>query len=89
VSPATSTAPWRIYNIGNNQPVELVRYIQVLEEALGRKAQIEFAPLQPGDVVATAADIADLARDVGFRPVTPIEEGVRRFVDWYRAYYRV
>jgi UDP-glucuronate 4-epimerase len=88
-SPATSTAPWRIYNIGNNQPVELMRYIQVLEKALGRKAQIEFAPLQPGDVVATAADIADLARDVGFRPVTPIEEGVRRFVDWYRAYYRV
>jgi len=89
VSPATSTAPWRIYNIGNNQPVELMRYIQVLEEVLGRKAQTEFAPLQPGDVVATAADIADLARDAGFRPVTPIEEGVRRFVDWYRAYYRV
>ena len=89
MSPATSTAPWRIYNIGNNQPIELMRYIRVLEEALGRKAQIEFAPLQPGDVVATAADIADLARDAGFRPVTPIEEGVRRFVDWYRAYYRV
>src|SRR5215813_6828520 len=89
MSPATSTAPWRIYNIGNNQPIELMRYIRVLEEALGRKAQIEFAPLQPGDVVATAADIADLARDAGFRPVTPIEEGVRRFVDWYHAYYRV
>jgi len=89
VSPATSTAPWRIYNIGNNQPVELMRYIRVLEEALGREAQIEFAPLQPGDVVATAADIADLGREAGFRPVTPIEEGVRRFVDWYRAYYRV
>ena len=89
VTPATSTAPWRIYNIGNNQPIELMRYIRVLEDALGRKAQIEFAPLQPGDVVATAADIADLARDAGFRPVTPIEEGVRRFVDWYRAYYRV
>jgi UDP-glucuronate 4-epimerase len=89
VTPATSTAPWRIYNIGNNQPIELMRYIRVLEDALGRKAQIEFAPLQPGDVVATAADITDLARDAGFRPVTPIEEGVRRFVDWYRAYYRV
>jgi UDP-glucuronate 4-epimerase len=89
VTPATSTAPWRIYNIGNNQPIELMRYLRVLEDALGRKAQIEFAPLQPGDVVATAADIADLARDAGFRPVTPIEEGVRRFVDWYRAYYRV
>jgi UDP-glucuronate 4-epimerase len=89
VSPATSTAPWRIYNIGNNRPVELMRYIHVLEDALGRKAQIELAPLQPGDVVATAADIDDLARDTGFKPVTPIEAGIRQFVDWYRAYYRV
>jgi UDP-glucuronate 4-epimerase len=88
-SPATSTAPWRIYNIGNNRPVELMRYIRVLEDALGRKAQIELAPLQPGDVVATAADIDDLERDTGFRPVTPIEEGIRRFVEWYRGYYRV
>ena len=89
MSPARSTAPWRIYNIGNNQPVELMRYIRVLEDAIGRKAQIEFAPLQPGDVVATAADIDDLARDTGFRPVTPIEDGLRRFVAWYRTYYRV
>jgi UDP-glucuronate 4-epimerase len=89
VSPATSTAPWRIYNIGNHRPVGLLRYIQVLEEALGRKAQIELAPLPAGDVVATAADIADLAGEVGFSPGTPIEEGVQRFVEWYRAYYRV
>jgi UDP-glucuronate 4-epimerase len=89
VSPATSPAPWRIYNIGNNRPVELMRYIQVLEEALGRKATIEFAPLQVGEVVATAADIGDLGREVGFAPTTPIEEGVRRFVAWYRSYYRV
>jgi UDP-glucuronate 4-epimerase len=88
-SPATSPAPWRIYNIGNNRPVELLRYIQVLEEALGRKATIELAPLQAGDVVATAADIADLEREVGFSPATPIEEGIRRFVAWYRSYYRV
>jgi UDP-glucuronate 4-epimerase len=88
-TPATSPAPWRIYNIGNNRPVELLRYVQVLEVALGRKAQLELAPLQPGDVVATAADIADLERDVGFSPVTPLEEGIRRFVEWYRGYYGV
>ena len=89
VTPATSTAPWRIYNIGNNQPVELMHYIELFERHLGRKAQLELAPLQPGDVVATAAAIGDLERDVGFRPVTPIEEGVRCFVEWFRAYYRV
>ncbi|HSD53421.1 MAG TPA: NAD-dependent epimerase [Burkholderiales bacterium] len=87
VSPATSTAPWRIYNIGNNQPVQLRRWIEVFEQCLGRKAELELAPLQPGDVVATAADIDDLQHDAGFRPATPVEEGVRRFVDWYRAYY--
>jgi UDP-glucuronate 4-epimerase len=88
-TPATSTAPWRIYNIGNNRPVELLRYLQVLEDVLGRKATIELAPLQPGDVVATAADIADLEAAAGFAPATPIEEGIRRFVAWYRSYYRV
>jgi UDP-glucuronate 4-epimerase len=85
-TPATSSAPWRVYNIGNNRPVELTRYIEVLEECLGRKAELDLQPLQPGDVVATAADIADLERDTGFRPVTPIEQGVRKFVEWYRAY---
>ena len=79
VTPATSTAPWRIYNIGNNQPVQLLRWIETFEQCLGRKARVEMLPLQPGDVVATAADIADLERDVGFRPTTPVGEGVRRF----------
>jgi UDP-glucuronate 4-epimerase len=87
VSAATSTAPWRIYNIGNNQPVPLRRWIEVFEQCLGRKARLELLPLQPGDVVATAADIDALQRDVGFRPATPVEEGVRRFIEWYRAYY--
>jgi UDP-glucuronate 4-epimerase len=88
-TPATSSAPWRIYNIGNNRPVALLHFIKVLEDALGRKAQLDLAPLQPGDVVATAADIADLTQAVGFAPATPIEEGIRRFVAWYRSYYRV
>jgi UDP-glucuronate 4-epimerase len=87
VSPATSTAPWRIYNIGNNQPIALRRWIEVFEQCLGRRAELELLPLQPGDVVATAADIDDLERAVGFRPTTPVEEGVRRFVEWYRGYY--
>lgn len=87
--PATSYAPYRIYNIGNNQPVELMRYIRALEEALGRKADIDLLPLQDGDVPATYANVDALQRDVGFRPQTPIEEGVRRFVEWYKEYYRV
>ncbi len=85
--PASSTAPFRIYNIGNNQPVPLLRYIEVLEDCLGRKAQKNFLPLQPGDVPETFADIDDLVRDVGYRPATPIEEGVRQFVDWFCEYY--
>jgi UDP-glucuronate 4-epimerase len=89
LSPATSSAPWRIYNIGNNRPVALRRWIEVFETCLGRRAELELLPLQPGDVVATAADIADLERDVGFRPATPVEEGVRRFVEWFRGYYGV
>ncbi len=88
-SPATSTAPFRIYNIGNNQPVKLMRYIEVIEESLGRKAKLELLPMQAGDVQATAADVGDLERDVGFRPATVVETGVRRFVEWYRQYYRV
>jgi UDP-glucuronate 4-epimerase len=85
--PATSFAPFRLYNIGNNQPVQLLRYIEVIEECLGRKAQKNFLPLQQGDVPETYADIDDLVRDVGYRPATPIEVGVRRFVDWFREYY--
>jgi UDP-glucuronate 4-epimerase len=85
--PATSFAPFRLYNIGNHQPVQLLRYIEVIEECLGRKAQMNFLPLQPGDVPETFADIDDLVRDVGYRPATPIEAGVRKFVDWFCDYY--
>jgi UDP-glucuronate 4-epimerase len=87
--PATSRAPYRVYNIGNNRPVELMRYIGVLEECLGRKATLDLLPMQPGDVPATYADTSALERDVGFRPDTPIEVGIGRFVEWYRAYYKV
>ena len=84
--PATSRAPYRIYNIGNQSPVELLRFIGLLEENLGVKAQMNFLPLQPGDVPDTLADCSDLERAVGFQPSTPIEEGVRRFIAWYREY---
>jgi UDP-glucuronate 4-epimerase len=85
--PGTSSAPYRLYNIGNNQPVELMHLIACLEQALGRKAQMRFLPMQPGDVPDTYADIEALAADVGFRPRTPIEVGVARFVEWYKSYY--
>lgn len=87
--PGTSRAPYRIYNIGSNRPVELLRYIEVLEDCLGRKAVKNLLPLQPGDVPDTYADVDALVEDVGYRPTTPVEEGVRRFVDWYRDYYRI
>lgn len=88
--PATSgVAPYRLYNIGNEQPVELMRYIEVLEECLGHKAVMEMLPLQPGDVPDTEADVSDLIANVGYRPVVPVEEGVANFVRWYRDYYRV
>lgn len=87
--PATSTAPFRVYNIGNDRPVQLLQYIEVLEECLGRKAQRELLPLQPGDVPHTHADVGDLVQDLGYRPDTPIEVGVRNFVDWYRTFYGV
>ena len=86
--PATSYAPWRIFNIGNNQPVKLMRYIEVLEECLGKKARLELLPMQPGDVPATFADVGELQHAVGYKPQTPIEVGVRRFADWYQAYYK-
>jgi UDP-glucuronate 4-epimerase len=85
--PGTSLAPYRVYNIGHAEPVELLRYIEVLEGCLGRTAKKNFLPLQPGDVPATRADVDDLARDFGYRPRTTVEEGVARFVEWYRAYY--
>jgi UDP-glucuronate 4-epimerase len=86
--PSSSNAPFRIYNIGNNRPVPLMRYIEVLEECLGRKAQKNMLPLQLGDVPETSANIDDLVADVGYRPATPVEEGVRRFVEWYLEYYK-
>jgi UDP-glucuronate 4-epimerase len=87
--PATSYTSYRLYNIGNNTPVELMHLIEVLENCLGRKAERNFLPMQAGDVPATFANVDDLMRDTGFRPATPIEVGVQRFVDWYKAYYRV
>ena len=86
--PGSSSAPYRIYNIGNHRSVELVRFIEVLEHAIGKKAERRLLPLQPGDVPATYADIDALARDVGFQPSTPIEVGIPRFVEWYRKYYQ-
>jgi len=86
---ATSAAPYRLYNIGNNQPVELMRYIEVLEQCLGLTAEKNLLPLQPGDVPDTYADVEDLVRDIDYKPSTSVEDGVARFVDWYRSYYRV
>jgi len=85
--PGTSRAPYRLYNIGNQKPVELMRYIEVIEECVGRKAEKNMLPMQPGDVPDTWADTEDLAADVGYQPSTPIEVGVKNFVDWYRDYY--
>ncbi len=85
--PASSKAPYRLYNIGNNAPVELMRYIECIENALGKKAQKNLLPMQAGDVPDTFADVDDLVRDVGYKPATPVEEGVKKFVDWYVGYY--
>ena len=87
--PGTSYVNYRIYNIGNNQPVELMDFIRAIENALGKEAIKNFMDLQPGDVPATYADVDDLIRDVGFKPATTIEEGIARFVEWYREYYRI
>ena len=88
-APSTSRAPYRVYNIGNNHPVKLMRYIEVLERCLDRKAVLDLQPMQPGDVPATTADISALYEAVRFTPSTPVEVGVARFVDWYRTYYGV
>jgi len=85
----TSFAPYRIYNIGNNSPVQLMRFISALENALGKKAEKVFMEMQPGDVLRTYADVSDLERDIGFKPATNIEDGLFKFVDWYRSYYNV
>jgi UDP-glucuronate 4-epimerase len=87
--PATSTAPWKIYNIGNNNPEQLMHVVSLLEREFGREAIKEMLPMQPGDVPATYADIEDLARDIGFRPATTIEDGIKRFAGWYRDYHKL
>ena len=85
--PGTSYARYKIYNIGNNHPVELMGFIAVIEKVLGKKAKKEFLDLQPGDVPATYADVDDLIKDVGFKPGTPIETGIERFIEWFKEYY--
>jgi UDP-glucuronate 4-epimerase len=87
--PGTSSAPWRVYNIGNNNPVELLEVVRLLEEKLGKKAIRELVPMQPGDVPATYADVDDLMREVDFKPATPIADGIGRFIEWYRSYHRL
>jgi UDP-glucuronate 4-epimerase len=87
--PAASYAPYRLYNIGNNSAIELKRFIEILEDCIGKKAKLRMLPMQPGDVPATYADVDDLARDVGFKPHTPLEKGLRTFVQWYREFYDV
>jgi UDP-glucuronate 4-epimerase len=87
--PATSTAPYRLYNIGNNQPIELTRYIEVIEECLGNTAEKNLLPIQPGDVPDTYADVTALVKDIDYHPNTPIEVGIKNFIDWYRDFYGV
>ncbi|MEM5843355.1 MAG: NAD-dependent epimerase [Candidatus Aenigmatarchaeota archaeon] len=87
--PATSFAPYKVYNIGSNQPVKLLEFIETLEECLGKKAEKNFLPLQPGDVVETYADVNDLIKDVGFKPSTPIKVGIKNFVEWYKEFYKI
>jgi UDP-glucuronate 4-epimerase len=87
--PSSSSAPYRIYNIGNNRPVELLHFISALEQSLGRKAKLDLLPMQPGDVPSTMADVSDLEKATGFRPKTTVEEGIAAFVKWYREYYGV
>jgi UDP-glucuronate 4-epimerase len=85
--PGTSYARYKIYNIGNNHPVELMEFIAIIEKVLGKEAKKEFLDLQPGDVPATYADVDDLIKDVGFKPATSIETGINRFIDWFKEYY--
>ena len=87
--PSSSNDPWRVYNIGNNDPVELVDYVKALEDSLGRKAEKQFLPLQPGDIPSNQANVDNLAKDFDYRPVTKIEDGIQNFVNWYRSYYGV
>lgn len=88
-NPSSSCAPYRLYNIGNNQPVTLMEFIHAIEQALGKEAKKDFQPLQPGDVPATYADVNDLIKDTGFKPETPIDLGIGKFIEWYRSYYKI
>jgi UDP-glucuronate 4-epimerase len=87
--PQSSSAPYRLYNIGSNNPVDLLRYIELLEVTLGIEARKNLMPMQPGDVPDTYADVDDLMRDTGYRPQTPVDEGIRNFVAWYKDYYQI
>ena len=87
--PSSSTAPYKVYNIGNNNPVKLMDFIEALEEALGKKAQKNLLPIQPGDVPATWADVNDLIEDAGYKPDTPVKEGIKKFVEWYKKFYSI
>jgi UDP-glucuronate 4-epimerase len=87
--PGSSSAPWKVYNIGSNKPVELLEVVRLLEEVIGKKAKRELLPIQPGDVPATYANVDDLMRDVDFKPAMPIADGISRFIDWYRSYHRL
>jgi UDP-glucuronate 4-epimerase len=87
--PSSSTAPYKIYNIGNNNPVNLMDFIEAIEDALGKKAKKNMVPLQLGDVPATWADVNDLTEDFGYRPSTPLKEGIKKFIAWYRSFYNV
>jgi UDP-glucuronate 4-epimerase len=87
--PGSSSAPWRVYNIGNNSPVELLDVVELLEQSIGKKAIRELTPMQPGDVPATYADVDDLMREVDFKPSTPIADGIARFIAWYKAFHRL
>ncbi|MEH0022892.1 MAG: NAD-dependent epimerase [Desulfobacter sp.] len=86
-NPSSSCVPYRLYNIGNNQPVALMEFVHAIEDAIGKKAEINYLPMQPGDVPATYADVDDLIADTGFKPSTPVPEGIQKFVDWYKSYY--
>ncbi len=87
--PATSTAPYKVYNIGNNNPVRLLDFIEAIEESLGKKAEKQLLPMQPGDVAATCADVDDLVSSLHYKPNTKIQEGIQRFIEWYRSYYKI
>jgi UDP-glucuronate 4-epimerase len=86
-NPSSSCVPYKLYNIGNNQPIALMEFVHAIEDALGKKAVIDYLPMQPGDVAATYADVSDLTADTGFKPATSIEQGIQSFVDWYQGYY--